>query len=70
MEKVSDVLDFLPYILKMPSNRIWIDYDDEADVLYNETNGVNSLLLTNIYMEQLSDSLKQSIPLPIFLMPV
>jgi uncharacterized protein YuzE len=34
MEKVSDVLDFLPYILKMPSKRIWIDYDDEADVLY------------------------------------
>jgi len=34
MEKVSGVLDFLPYILKMPSNRIWIDYDDEADVLY------------------------------------
>jgi len=34
MEKVSDILDFLPYILIMPSNRIWIDYDDEADVLY------------------------------------
>ena len=34
MEKVSGVLESLPYILKMPSNRIWIDYDDEADVLY------------------------------------
>ncbi len=34
MEKISGVLDFLPHILKMPSNRIWIDYDEEADVLY------------------------------------
>ena len=22
------------YLLKMPSNRIWIDYDEDADVLY------------------------------------
>lgn len=34
MEKISGVLDSLPYLLKMPSNRIWIDYDEEADVLY------------------------------------
>ncbi|MBI5026151.1 MAG: DUF2283 domain-containing protein [Nitrospirae bacterium] len=34
MEKISSVLDSLPYLLKMPSNRIWIDYDEEADVLY------------------------------------
>ncbi|MEW5745411.1 MAG: DUF2283 domain-containing protein [Nitrospirota bacterium] len=34
MEKVNSVLDSLPYILKMPSHRIWIDYDEEADVLY------------------------------------
>jgi hypothetical protein len=45
MEKVSDVLDFLPYILKMPSNRIWIDYDDEADVLYTSV-----LSLTDLYI--------------------
>jgi len=34
MEKVSGILEALPYILKMPFNRIWIDYDEEADVLY------------------------------------
>lgn len=34
MENVADILDSLPYIFKMPSNKIWIDYDDEADVLY------------------------------------
>ena len=22
------------YLLKMPSNRIWVDYDEDADVLY------------------------------------
>ncbi|HHT9145649.1 MAG: DUF2283 domain-containing protein [Candidatus Brocadiaceae bacterium] len=32
MEKVSDILESIPYLLKMPSK--WVDYDDEADVLY------------------------------------
>ena len=27
-------MEFVPYLLKMPSNRIWIDYDEDADVLY------------------------------------
>jgi uncharacterized protein YuzE len=31
---VSDKLESIPYLLKMPSKRIWVDYDDEADVLY------------------------------------
>ncbi len=34
MEKVMDIKEAIPYILKMPSNKIWVDYDDEADVLY------------------------------------
>lgn len=34
MEKVSDILESIPYLLKMPSKRLWVDYDDEADVLY------------------------------------
>ena len=34
MEKVAEILDSLPYLLRMPSKKIWIDYDDEADVLY------------------------------------
>jgi len=33
MEQVS-ILESIPYLLKMPSKRMWIDYDDEADVLY------------------------------------
>jgi len=34
MEKVKDILDSIPYLLRMPSKRIWVDYDEEADVLY------------------------------------
>ncbi len=34
MEIMNTVLDSLPHLLKMPSKRIWIDYDEEADVLY------------------------------------
>jgi len=28
------ILDSVPYLLMAPSKRIWVDYDDEADVLY------------------------------------
>ncbi len=28
------LLQSVPYLLKMPSNRVWIDYDESADVLY------------------------------------
>ncbi|MBM4349513.1 MAG: DUF2283 domain-containing protein [Deltaproteobacteria bacterium] len=34
MEKVINVIESIPYLLRMPSKRVWIDYDDEADVLY------------------------------------
>ena len=34
MEKVTNVIEAIPYLLRMPSKRVWIDYDDEADVLY------------------------------------
>lgn len=30
----AGILESIPYLLKMPSKRIWVDYDDEADVLY------------------------------------
>lgn len=33
MEKVS-ILESIPYLLMSPSKKIWIDYDDEADVMY------------------------------------
>jgi uncharacterized protein YuzE len=34
MEKLTDFLESIPHLLKMPSKRMWVDYDDEADVLY------------------------------------
>ena len=34
MEKAVSIIEMLPHIIKLPSNQIWIDYDDEADVLY------------------------------------
>jgi len=33
-ETKEEMLKSVPYLLKMPSNRIWIDYDEDADVLY------------------------------------
>lgn len=34
MEDVKEINEAVPYLLKMPSKRIWVDYEDEADVLY------------------------------------
>lgn len=35
MGEVKDyLLRSIPYFLKMPSNRMWVDYDEDADVLY------------------------------------
>lgn len=33
MAEVS-ILNSVPYLLMAPSRKIWVDYDDEADVLY------------------------------------
>lgn len=33
-EVKEELLKSVPHLLKMPSNRIWIDYDKDADVLY------------------------------------
>lgn len=30
----AGILNSVPYLLMAPSKKIWIDYDDEADVLY------------------------------------
>ncbi len=30
----ANIIESIPYLLKMPSKRFWVDYDDEADVLY------------------------------------
>jgi len=35
MEDIKEeLLKSIPYMLKMPSHRIWIDYDEDMDVLY------------------------------------
>lgn len=34
MEDVKEIKEAVPYLLKMPSKRIWVDYEDESDVLY------------------------------------
>ncbi len=34
MKKVIDIKEAIPHLLKMPSRKIWIDYDEEVDVLY------------------------------------
>ena len=35
MAEVKDELfEVVPHLLNMPSNRIWVDYDEDADVLY------------------------------------
>ena len=31
---LRDVFEATPHLLKMPVNKMWIDYDQEADVLY------------------------------------
>lgn len=34
MEKAPNIVSSIPHLLSMPSKRFWVDYDDEADVLY------------------------------------
>ena len=31
---VSEVFQAMPHLLRFPSSKFWVDYDDEADVLY------------------------------------
>ena len=33
-EIIADLLQSVPHLLNMPSNHIWIDYDEGSDVLY------------------------------------
>jgi len=30
----APILHALPYLIRFPSRRFWVDYDEEADVLY------------------------------------
>ena len=31
---LRDVFDAMPHLKRFPSNHFWVDYDEEADVLY------------------------------------
>jgi uncharacterized protein YuzE len=31
---LAEVFEATPHLLKFPKNKLWIDYDEEADVLY------------------------------------
>jgi uncharacterized protein YuzE len=30
----ASILDSIPYLLMSPSKKVWVDYDEEADVMY------------------------------------
>ena len=34
MAETSDILESVPYFLKLGAKKLWLDYDEEADVLY------------------------------------
>jgi len=34
MAEVMEFLKSIPYLTEMPSKSMWVDYDDEANVLY------------------------------------
>ncbi len=34
MVKVADALEAVPHFLKLGAKKLWLDYDEEADVLY------------------------------------
>ena len=33
-EAIDEVMDIIPNITSMPYRKIWVDYDEDADVLY------------------------------------
>ena len=34
MAETADILEAVPYFLKLGAKKIWLDHDEEADVLY------------------------------------
>ena len=33
-QAIDDISDALPHLIRLPQGKAWIDYDEEADVLY------------------------------------
>jgi len=34
MAETTDILESVPHLLKLGAKKLWLDYDEEADVLY------------------------------------
>ncbi len=34
MAETADILESVPYFLKLGAKKVWVDYDEEVDVLY------------------------------------
>lgn len=34
MAETADILESVPHFLKLGAKKVWVDYDEEADVLY------------------------------------
>ena len=34
MAETADILESVPHLLKLGAKKVWLDYDEEADVLY------------------------------------
>jgi uncharacterized protein YuzE len=34
MAKTADILESVPHFLKLGAKKVWVDYDEEVDVLY------------------------------------
>lgn len=50
-ERLQDVLGIVPMLIKISSKKLWIDYDEEADILYisfeRPQNATDSEMLEN-----------------------
>jgi uncharacterized protein YuzE len=33
-EAIDEVMDMIPHLISMPYRKKWVDYDEEADILY------------------------------------
>ena len=50
-KSLSEVVHTVPHLVKFPAKRFWVDYDEEADVLYisinRPQNATDSKMLDN-----------------------
>jgi uncharacterized protein YuzE len=50
-QTIKDIYGMLPFIINLPTHKFWLDYDEEADVLYinfqKPQNATDSEMLEN-----------------------